>query len=443
MHCINHQIHRIRLKWRRYPIFAIISGTGPVSQLFTSLVVTDNNMIKQIMSDNESFPKPKSHGIYQIMHRESCTSANGAEMTRQREILTKIFGYFVANSSRNIINLHAQHFCQWIANQIQKRDTDTIDFAKSYSYLSADLIIELVLGKEFLIGHPNFQKQFLEFWDLLRLPSPNGREIMLIHEKFDEMRCQLEPSVFNYEQKQAEQNEETKCNCLLDYLMEQTTEYNRVLNTETEFSHYEIIHNLWSFLVAGFETVAGTLTLTTYHLAKHPKYLESLRKECFEREKEPFLIFQRPYLWNFIRETLRLYPPVLNMPRVTTNNGCPFGFGVSKGTHILPDILSPHLDKNVFRDPLKFRPERWERCDSRMSEHFWAFGGGKKPCLGRYLGLMEIGIVLTRILMSDYQFQLPKGYKLEIAQTPTIRVMNGLPLYVTCNKTQAHSHGSL
>ena len=81
--------------------------------------------------------------------------------------------------------------------------------------------------------------------------------------------------------------------------------------------------------LSGTETSAGTLIYTFYFLAKHPEQQKKLRDELFRLglDKEPRARSRdSPHLDAVIKETLRLWPPVLSgLERLTPPEGITIG----------------------------------------------------------------------------------------------------------------------
>ncbi|KAK0702141.1 cytochrome P450 [Lasiosphaeris hirsuta] len=103
----------------------------------------------------------------------------------------------------------------------------------------------------------------------------------------------------------------------------------------------------------------------------------------------------------------RLHPPVTDsMPKRVPDEGDTVvvegqTYFLPGGTNINYGAWPLHLHKDLFgADADEFRPERWllERDEQKMAEmnqpHELIFGYGKYQCLGKPIGLMEIGEAL-------------------------------------------------
>ena len=91
---------------------------------------------------------------------------------------------------------------------------------------------------------------------------------------------------------------------------------------QKHFGH-EIVANQYhsALIFAAHDTTSGALTRTLHVLAQNPDLQSRLRKEVSEaRVKDGDLEYEAlmalPLLDAIVREVLRLYPPVAEMPRV-------------------------------------------------------------------------------------------------------------------------------
>ncbi len=111
-----------------------------------------------------------------------------------------------------------------------------------------------------------------------------------------------------------------------------------------------------------------------------------------------------PYLDSFIKETLRLYPPIHVGNRMVAQDTAVAGYQLNAGDRVMASIYLSHRDKRYWEEPDQFRPERFAR-DAKKPPAFTyvPFGGGARACIGAAFAQVEAKVVLARILQ---QFEL-------------------------------------
>ncbi|KAL9708007.1 hypothetical protein quinque_011525 [Culex quinquefasciatus] len=176
----------------------------------------------------------------------------------------------------------------------------------------------------------------------------------------------------------------------------------------------EIAAQAFVFFFAGFETSATTMTFALHLLATHPDVQEKGRScvlDVLSRHDNKFsyeAIMEMTYLDWIINETLRIYPPVATLHRMTTKPyKLPNGSIIPKGTGLCIPNLAIQRDPQHFPDPLKFRPERFseEEKSTRHPFSYLPFGEGPRICIGMRFGLLQTRMGLA-LLLKSYRFSL-------------------------------------
>ncbi|XP_058449379.1 uncharacterized protein LOC131429329 [Malaya genurostris] len=175
----------------------------------------------------------------------------------------------------------------------------------------------------------------------------------------------------------------------------------------------EIAAQAFVFFFAGFETSATTMTCALYLLATHPEIQDKGRRcviEVLSKHQGNFTyeaLAEMNYIDCIIHETLRMYPPVATLHRITSKPyKLPNGSILPKGTGVLIPNLAFQHDPENFPEPLQFRPERFMEGEKEKHHHFsyLAFGEGPRICIGMRFGLLQskMGIAL---LLRSYRFR--------------------------------------
>ena len=85
-------------------------------------------------------------------------------------------------------------------------------------------------------------------------------------------------------------------------------------------------------------------------------------------------------------ETLRKYPPISALPRkaLEDHTFADTKISIKKGTDIFIPVYAIHHDENIYPNPEKFDPERFDEkvAGTRHSMNYLPFGDGPRNCIG-------------------------------------------------------------
>ncbi|KAI1387264.1 cytochrome P450 [Hypoxylon trugodes] len=180
----------------------------------------------------------------------------------------------------------------------------------------------------------------------------------------------------------------------------------------------ETVGHLLNCMAGGHETSAYMLSFGLYFMANKPDIQNRLREEILELGDDPSFseLDRLSYLDNFIKETLRLYPPATGMFRETIEDITIQGVPIPKGT--LFDIMAsvPALNPAIWGGNAdEVDPTRWDRLSGeQLSPYvFQCFSSGPRICPGRSFAFMEIKIILAEIIRNFRILEVAKGFKIQ------------------------------
>ena len=117
------------------------------------------------------------------------------------------------------------------------------------------------------------------------------------------------------------------------------------------------------------------------------------------------------YLQQVVDETLRMYPPKPNVPRMCIKDYKVPGTDlvIEKGTSLLISLYGLHNDPEYFPNPEKFDPERFsEENKPKIKPYTYIpFGDGPRICIGMRFGLQQVKIGLASILKNFRVYLTP------------------------------------
>lgn len=170
-------------------------------------------------------------------------------------------------------------------------------------------------------------------------------------------------------------------------------------------SRAHIYSELMTFLFAGHETTALSMTWAIYHLHRNQSILARLREELDALpDEQPETIAAAPYLKAVVQETLRIHPIVTETLRKLTMPMELGEFTVPAGMAVAAATVLAHYNAEVYPDPETFRPERFVEKSYSPFEYM-PFGGGHRRCVGAAFAGYEMAIVLGTLL-KRFEFQL-------------------------------------
>jgi cytochrome P450 len=161
----------------------------------------------------------------------------------------------------------------------------------------------------------------------------------------------------------------------------------------------EIRDQVVSLIAAGYETTSAALAWTCLALLTDRRVHERARAEARAAGGDPGAL---PYLDGVVAETLRMYPPAAVSARMVGRGFTFAGHDIEPGTTLLFSPLVTHRMPQLWPEPTRFVPERWDRAApgfrTPSPQEFLPFGGGAHRCLGAALATMEMTVVLARLL---------------------------------------------
>ncbi|MFF8373458.1 cytochrome P450 [Streptomyces lydicus] len=167
--------------------------------------------------------------------------------------------------------------------------------------------------------------------------------------------------------------------------------------------HQSIRDQVLTLLFGAVETTAAALVWTLRLIDEH-KLAPRLRAELHDVVGGTLPthehIAQLDYLQRVITEALRLHPPAWLGTRVATASvSWPEGT-IPEGTDVTFSPYALHRDPSVFEDPDAFHPDRWKRenVTSDQRRFHFAFGAGKRKCIGDDFAMTELALALAVIL---------------------------------------------
>ncbi|PVG01515.1 cytochrome P450 [Serendipita vermifera] len=207
----------------------------------------------------------------------------------------------------------------------------------------------------------------------------------------------------------------------------------------------QILGEIPTFMIAGHETTATTLTWCLLELSKYPRIQARLREEVLnafpvlegdgqlgseagaEEEITPESVNALPYLEAVARESLRFAPPIENTsrealqddvipvekPYMDKNGQMRNYIEVKKGDQFLvPFMVMNRLTEVWGEDANRFNPDRWlnplpdtVHGGPGVYGNIMSFSAGPKGCIGFKFAMLEFKVLLLHLIRA-FEFEL-------------------------------------
>jgi len=107
-----------------------------------------------------------------------------------------------------------------------------------------------------------------------------------------------------------------------------------------------------------------------------------------------------PYLYDVLRESLRLYPSIPILGRAAARDTRIGDTKVPKTSEVLVSPWAIQRSSRYYPDPLAFRPERWTpEFDRNLPRYAYIpFSGGPRVCMGQHMAVQESMQILATLL---------------------------------------------
>jgi cytochrome P450 len=186
-----------------------------------------------------------------------------------------------------------------------------------------------------------------------------------------------------------------------------------------------------TFLLAGHETTAVSLSWTWYLLSQHPEVEHKLHQELSQalggRTPQLENMSRLPYTDKVLKESMRLYPPAWSLARTVAKEIDIAGYRIPVGANVVMSQWIMHRDPRFFDQPEQFDPDRWTAdLIQRLPKFaYFPFGGGPRLCIGASFAMMEANLLLATIAQR-FQLHLVPGHPVEALPSITLRPKHGM-----------------
>ena len=176
-------------------------------------------------------------------------------------------------------------------------------------------------------------------------------------------------------------------------------------STEETFSKTNICRIILELFVAGSETTYNTLDWAFLCMVEHPEIQRKFQQEIAETVGNRSINYADRVDLSYIDATItevQRYASIvpLSLQHCTSKDTTLMGYHIPKNTVILPSLYSANMDPNYWKEPTKFKPDRFLDSKGKLvkKKALMPFSVGPRTCLGEPLARMELFLVFANLL---------------------------------------------
>ncbi|XP_054155657.1 cytochrome P450 3A11-like [Oppia nitens] len=195
-------------------------------------------------------------------------------------------------------------------------------------------------------------------------------------------------------------------------------------NSTGRLTENEILGQCYVFFIAGYDALVSALAYCLNELAVRPELQDRLYDEISrlfaDTDNESTIDYndlkRLEFMDAVLKETLRHYPPVINLERearqdvtLTDSTGSTGSIVIANGTQLEIPVYAIHHDRDYYPEPDLFEPNRFMPTSSGgqwppiESYTYMPFGLGPRNCLGTRLAVQSAKLALVK-LVRRYRF---------------------------------------
>ncbi|CAI49361.1 cytochrome P450 [Natronomonas pharaonis DSM 2160] len=390
------------------------------------VVLTGPDLVGEALDRPEDFPRVPAQDAVTMIAENGLVQSEGALWSQQRSVMAPSFSgeqvTAYANTTGRRIEARAD---QWAAAGAR-----TTDLHREMTSLTVRVASEILLGED--IGTERAD-QFHEWMQVAGEEFEFGIETVLpdwvptpTSGEFEQAAAgirELSEQLIERRRESLAAGERPDASDMLTMLIRAED------NPDIDYPENQIRDEVATFLIAGHETTALSLTYTLCLLSWHPEARRRVRQEADEAlgDGPPTHddLAELTYTRRVYDEALRLYPPAWGVFRQANGDVTLGQYTIPDGSAVIMPLWSIHRDGSYFEQPDTFDPDRWERRTPRAVDAYRPFSSGPHACIGRGFALAGSTLVLAR-LVRDFDIDVPESALDDLRLTPTLRPADGV-----------------
>lgn len=405
-----------------------IPGRAPL------VIVTNPQLIRTVLSQPEEFSRVPAEGAAALIAERGIVQSEGDLWQQQRSIMGPAFG---SKQVRTYANTVGERVTKLAESWADDPTTETRNLHQEMTSLTIRVASEILLGED--IGRQRAE----QFYEWMRIA---GDELEFSPTSIRPSWIPNNPSAAMEKaatgiQELSEEIIERRRTRLADQQSERPTDMLGLLleaedDPSVSYPPNQIRDEVATFLIAGHETTALSLTYSLTLLSEHSTARDRVREEATailgENETSPRYehVADLEYTSQVYDEALRLYPPAWAVFREASTEIDLGKYRIEEGSAVILPQWSVHRDERYFADPRRFDPDRWENQSPSSADGYFAFGGGPHACIGQQFAQSGALLVLAH-LTQNFDIDVESNVLTDLQATPTLRPASNVTASVT------------
>ncbi|KAM7346614.1 cytochrome P450 4d2-like [Cochliomyia hominivorax] len=401
------------------------------------LMVQDIEYVENILSSQHLLKRPFVYEQASIWLGDGLLLSTGLKWQTFRKVLVPTFNI-------KILEQFVEIFDQQSHIMVEKlrplaNGTSVIDVYPLVCSTTLDMLLETLMGVKMSSHSPEglaymkalkglldilnerFLKPFQQFDFVFKLLSYKSykslqENVKILHTFSENIINKKRSEMMNKNAKlNMDENEDNefglkKRMSFLDVLLQTTIDGKPLTNKE-------IREEVDTFTFGGHDTTTSAISFILYLLSRHPKEQQKVFEEIVNiigpdpnQAVDMKKLQEMKYLELVIKESLRFYPPVPAIGRLTEKD---FKFGekmIPRNTHVMILISAICRDPDYFASPNEFLPKRFE--NEKINPYaFLPFSAGPRNCIGQKFAYLQMKSVVSCVLR-HYEL-LPLGVEVQ------------------------------
>ncbi|XP_059665178.1 secologanin synthase 1-like [Cornus florida] len=388
--------------------------------------IMEPNLVKEIMANYHSFQK--NHHVNNKLSKFLLTgtgSLEGHEWAKHRKLIAPSFHQEkLKNMLPAFYACYDEHLTKW--EECCKNGSIEIDVYPTFDRLTSQVISRVAFGpisggerifellKDLIkLTVEVMRTLYIPIWSDV-LPTKRNQKMRAIDK---EIRVRFR-TIINSRLMEVKEGKPCGDDLLGTLLESNFKEIERQGNKKNAgLCLDEIISECKLFYFAGQDTTGSLLAWTFVLLCRHQDWQEQAREEVlqlFGKEKLDFNRVQNLKIVTMIlNEVLRLYPPVIEVTKVTYEEAKLGDLTIPAGVQLMMPSMLLHRDQEMWgKDAEEFNPGRFAEGISKATKSpffYLPFGLGPRICIGQNFALLQAKMALAMILQR-FSFQLSPSY---------------------------------